>query len=223
MSDTHADDARHERRRAGWLIVACSALSVLMMSHHPTVSSDGGMGGFVAGVGSVAVVNQIVHGSLIALMLALVPAFLVLTRELGRSLAVRFGFVAHVTGVLWMSGAALIGGFATTALAARYAEANEAELEAARHAFRALSVLQHVLAEAGTFGLVLAVLGWSTAMVRWAGLGRWCGVLGVLVGVAPIAGLATGALRLHVHGMTSVLVALAVWWIGAAAQLIRGR
>jgi len=64
-----------------------------------------------------------------------------------------------------------------------------------------------------------AILLWSASVLRNGGLGRGIAMYGCIVTPPLIVLLAIGHLRLDVHGMTVVVVAHAVWFIVAGAQL----
>ena len=52
---------------------------------------------------------------------------------------------------------------------------------------------------------------------------RWLAIVGFVTGIAPAVALAVGAIRLDVHGMLLVVVAQAIWNLGAGIALIRGK
>src|SRR5438105_7176724 len=111
-TDGRADgDPLPSGRAAGVAIALASLLSVAFMATHPTVHARE-PADFVAAVGRRAVVNGVVHGSLIALVAVLVCGLSCLASRLGmNSVWVRAGLVAYGLGAIAEVAAALVNGF----------------------------------------------------------------------------------------------------------------
>src|SRR6188472_589789 len=125
---TRAIPANSNDKFAGILIAAASLLTVLMMAHHPVISSHD-MAEAAAEIARKAFVDRFVHGTLIALICVLLFGFMEFSSRLGLTQrSVRAGLLAYAIGTAAMIGAALISGFVVADLGLNYAGANEADL-----------------------------------------------------------------------------------------------
>jgi hypothetical protein len=199
-------------------IAAGSVLSVALMLFHPTTAGSGAAA--IEEMAREAARSGWVHGGLVALLALLLAGYAGLAHALGpRSPAVRAGVVAYLLGVLLLSGAALVNGFVVPRLAARYAGLPDPEIQPLVPLLRLCFQTNQTLAQAGTIALSAAIAAWSAVLLRRA---RAIGALGLFVGAAPIVGLVSGHLRLHLHGMGAVVLAQAVWGVCVAVWLARG-
>jgi hypothetical protein len=64
-----------------------------------------------------------------------------------------------------------------------------------------------------------AIILWSVSAFRNGGLGRSTAIYGCVTAPLAIVGIATGHLRLDVHGMTAVVLAHTIWFIAAGVNL----
>src|SRR5471032_566686 len=102
---------------AGAIILASALLSMIVVSHHPTVHTHNSEQ-ILRQVTEVGTMNEIVHGVLLAFMLALAYGFSIFSLRQGmhRQTTVA-GLIAYLCGAAAISGAALIDGFFTTMMA----------------------------------------------------------------------------------------------------------
>jgi hypothetical protein len=207
---------------SGLVLGAGALLSIFLMAHHPTAGSTG----LVAAVGEIArkaALSRFVHGGLIACMGLVLLGLVGLSDALGWRLArVRLAMMAYASGFLALAGAALVNGFIVEGLAERYLGAPDGEMEGVRDLLRLCFETNQTLARAGVMGFSAGILCWSLVLLQRAGWAKGIGALGLAAGVLPAAGLLTGHLRLHLHGMTAVVLAQAVWYVAVAAWLLRG-
>jgi hypothetical protein len=209
------------KRIAGGILAFGSILSVLAMAHHPSTASHD-MIDVAAEIASKARASQIVHGLLIAVLVASVFAFLDLCGTLDfRRPTVRAGFVAYAAGSGAMIGATLISGFLIPTLVARYEGEAAAALEALGHSLRLASVANRTLASFSVVAMSVAIFLVSSALLRGRRRSMVPGVLGMFVGVVPPAALLFGGLRLEVHGMSLVVALQCVWNVAVGVQLYR--
>jgi hypothetical protein len=209
-------------RAAGWALIGASILSVALMARHPSTGAHG-IGEALAEIVDESRETKVVHGGLIALMFVLVFGFLGLCERIGPGLVrVRLAAIAYVVGNLSFLGAAAVSGFVVPGVAERYGTGSHGELTSA-HGLLALCHLgNQSLAAIGTIATSAAIGLLSTRWVRQRGVLAAIGVLGILVGGAATAGILTGHLRLHVHGMGAVVLAQSVWSVAAGTLLLRG-
>lgn len=197
-------------------------LSVLLMSHHPHPRSHGSSS-FVAEVAALAGPAAAVHGGLVAVTVLQAFGFVGWARALGLQRAgARLGLVAYVLGALALVLAALLNGFATPALAARFADAGEDEARAVRVVLRFAWELNQALAGCGVLALAAATLAWSGTCVRLGRAWRWIGVAGLALGAGTGFALLAGQLRLDVHGFGLFVAAQGAWSLAAGVALALG-
>lgn len=216
-------NASPRERAAGWTLIGASILSVALMARHPSVGAHG-IAQALAEIVAESGETKVVHGGLIALMLALLFGFLGVCERVGpRLVGVRLGAIAYSVGILAFLGAAALSGFVVPGLAARYASGTDDELQSARGLLALCHLGNQSLAAIGTLATSAAIGLVSLRWVRQRGALAAIGALGILVAAAAIAGILTGHLRLHVHGMGAVVLAQSAWSVAAGALLLRGR
>lgn len=209
------------RRLAGWTLVVAAVLSLVAMSHHP-VGHGADPGAIMRSILEIAATSAVVHGSLIALMLATAWALLELSAWRGFSSAlVRAALPLYVIGVLAMIVAALVNGFVTTRIAARFIDADAAGQLQAQGLFALCWAINQTAAKFAVALFAGAIALWSLDFVRDRGGARALGIFGVAVAVACVAAL--GVVRLDVRGMLLVSVALAVWQAAVGVWMLRSR
>jgi hypothetical protein len=222
MTQPAVDGPGASQRPAGFVILAGSILSVFAMGHHPSVSGSGAAA--MAELAREAALARLVHGSLIALMVAMISGFWVFAERLDLSSGVvRLATVSYLVGVGAMIGAALISGFVVSGLGAWYAGAEPAAIEAASHLMVFGHASNQALAKLGVTAMSAAILLWSVRLTRRTGANRAIGWLGVAIGLVPPVLLAADQLRLDVAGMGGVVIAQGVWNLAIGVQLIRRR
>ncbi|MCL4865764.1 MAG: hypothetical protein KJZ47_07705, partial [Gemmatimonadales bacterium] len=194
------------QRPAGIAIVVGSLVSVFAMGHHPSVSSGGTEA--VAEAAREAAVAGVVHGGLIAMMVAMAYGLWVFAERLGLSAGiVRLGAVSYVLGLGAMLGATLISGFIVPGLSNHYAGggADLGTMEAARHLMTFGFVANQVLAKLGAVATSAAIVLWSVRLAGRAGANRAIGWFGMALGAELAALLLGGYLRLDVEGRRAVV------------------
>lgn len=221
-ADPPGHPARLSDRTMGILIGGASLLAIAMMAHHPATTSDT-MAGLVAEITRKAPAIKFVHGSLVALLAVLLFGFTEYSTRHGTNRPlVRAALVAYAIGVVATIGAALAEGFVATDLAMRYADAAAPALDSLRHSLRLCWYANQALADCGEFARAAAMLLWSVDLLRRGG-NRVLGAAGCAVGAAIPVAIATGMLRLNVHGALLAVVVTLAWNLGLALQLVRGK
>jgi hypothetical protein len=209
-------------RTLGALIGAATLLAILVMAHHP-VASAGNLPDLVAGIARKAVLNGVVHGTLIALLGVLLFAFAEFSARpaLDRPLA-RAALLAYAIGAGASMLAALINGVIVGALAQRYGDADAASLEHVRHLLRFCWQANQAFADTGEVARGIGIVLWSCALLR-SRRGVGVGIAGLVLGGVPALLVATGLLQLDLHGAMLALLAAAAWNLAIAVQLVRGK
>lgn len=190
-------------RFAGWLLLLTSALTVFGMANHPeTFSGYAGMG-------------QPLHGALIVTNILAFSAFaqFACSRGLTR-FPVIFGLVCLAAASIANALAGAINGFVVPELLSSSA-ADKAALALAWE-------LNQTLAHGAVWLTGSAFILWG-ADLAWAqnGRGRTAGMLGALVGLIPIAILASGLIEMKAGGAFIAYSVQSGFGLVAAWNLLR--
>jgi hypothetical protein len=203
--------------KAGNALIVGTVATFAMLLTHPT--GHDAMATAVAGGAQTA--NTIAHS------LAIAAECLILIGTLGLALALTphrdvsigaFGVCA--LGVVAYLIAGVIGGFIAPNVLARAVNAQGAERDTMMALVNFAGQVQMPFARVGAFLIAVAILVWSTLMVR--GRSRSLGAFGLLLGVFAVVGLAVTHGRLAIHGFGGqVMLGQAIWMVWAGARLRR--
>ncbi|HEY6986562.1 MAG TPA: hypothetical protein VH375_10810 [Rhodanobacteraceae bacterium] len=222
MTASYGGAASSEARNAGIALIATTLLAIVMMAHHPTAGSHDSAA-LAQQIRDTATLSRVVHGVLIAVIVAQLYVFLIFSERIGglRGLP-RAGLFAYAVGAMAMTGAALISGFLVSDLAAHYADMPADH--AATFADLALFAMtgNQVLAKLGVLAMSAGILAWSIALLRTRE-NRWLAFVGLLASLVPAVALLAGAIRLNVGGMMIVVLCQAAWNVAAGVFLIRAK
>lgn len=205
-------------RLIGWCLIALSILANVGMAHHPymTLSEPQAQ---IEQMAQIAGFTKHVHGVLILITLLYVWLF-TLYGAAKNTPVVWLGSVLFAAGGLAMAGGALISGFLTPAMMLS-AEVNTAEqVTIFEFQSRLLWQSNQMLAKAGTFAWLCALICWSSNMVRDNKLARWIGLAGLLIGSISLLGIATGKWHLDVKGMSLFVLVITAWFCALACYLL---
>src|SRR5262249_53646600 len=99
-----------------------------------------------------------------------------------------------------------------------------ADLGDSLHAMEEAShVISVSLVYFGIPAMSLAVLAWSSALLRRGGGSMAPGVTGLFCGLIPILAEATGHLPVSVHGFGAFVLLQSIWYVTVGVQMIRRR
>jgi hypothetical protein len=125
----------------------------------------------------------VVHGGFIVLQCVLMVCFVIWSRMLGsRRLAVVVGMVMFCVGCGALIGSMLLDGFVSPALEARYT----ADPGSARILLSFCGTLMRFLMPLGLMLQSVAMLSWSSVLLKEAGVTRAAGVFGVVCALTVI-------------------------------------
>lgn len=206
----------------GIVLIAAGAITVAAILHHPTGGGDTNAE-FVASIVEAGAMLRLVHGAMIALLLAIsygVTAY-VLRRGADRPLSLA-GLLTFVAGILVMMPAPLIDDFILPDFAAQ-AQANEKVMAAFPAVSRFAMDMLLAFAKASSVLISLGIVLLSLGMMHERGLMRWFGVAGVICVLPGALAILAGKLQLDLHGMTLITVVWCVWFIGLGMLLVRGK
>jgi len=214
------NDGAPDGRAAGVAIAFCALVTIVAISHHPTVSARAPAEALTQMV-NVAGTDRIVHGTLIAIMAILLYSFAIfsLRRGLHRQTSVA-ALIAYAAGIAAVIGAALIDGFLTPAIAERYAGAAPDAIKAAVPALVAGALMIQILTKFGFVAMSVAVAFWSADLVATPGVLRATGIMGFASGIVAIGVLAFAG-RLDPHSLSAIVIVQAIWYVAVAVLLVR--
>lgn len=207
-------------RFAGVILIVEALFSILAMLHHPEVTSTTAVGA-VSQISEFGGTARIVHAMMIAFLILNYYAITVFARAVHRKdRDMSLGLVIYSFAAVAMVGGPLISGFIMTSLADRYATFPPADQTVFKDLGRLAGASNQALEKFGTLGYAVAMVIWSVSLVRTSGFLRIVGICGLIIGTILSAAMILGY-ELDVHGMTVVVMLLALWYVLVAAWLLR--
>lgn len=207
---------------AGFVLVACALLMLVTMTHHPSVHTRSAAAAF-AEIGRFAAVDEAVHGTLIALITALVYAFAVFSLRRGfNDQTALAGLVAYAVGSLALIGAGLIDGFVIPGIVGAYRGEAASALTGGVAVLRLCGSAIQAATAFGFAAISVAIGSWSIGLFRvpLAPVRAAAGV-GSLAAVVPIVVFVASGSVFTAHGLVWLLLPQAVWYVVIGALLIR--
>jgi hypothetical protein len=215
-----ADSWAPSGKVAGYAIGSCALLTMLAIAMHPQAASRN-VGDFVIAVARLTPMLRIVHGTVIAFMLALLYGFTVYSLRRGlRREAVVGALVAYAAGVGVLILAALIDGFLIPLVAARYAGVPPDVLRVGAGVLTLCGAAIQVLSKFGVIAMSAAIALWSTDLLRSGGALRIAGIVGCAAALIPV-GVLFAAGQLVPMTLTIIVVAQGIWYLTIATLLVR--
>lgn len=205
-------------RRAALALMTGTVATLVTMSFHPSGADTL----HTASAGGQNYLVRAVHALAIGALPFMTVGMLALTLRMRhwRDLAV-LAFVTYSLAIVAILIAAAMSGLVSPALAELRARTPEGEQRMVMQLFHMSGVLNQAFAKIYVVLTGLAFMGWSLAMRAEPEFPRALGVLGILVGLVGIVGVASGHLRLTVHGFGAVVVAQSVWVLWTATVMRR--
>ncbi|MEO1172741.1 MAG: hypothetical protein AAFX94_11940, partial [Myxococcota bacterium] len=203
-------------RIASAVLFSVSALSLLAMLHHPTVSSES-FEHALQEIERERGLNASVHGAMIVFTALYYWAFSVLTKAIDSPWA-QWGQLAAALASALLIGAAIVSGFLFPEFAASL-QARSIPEETARPLMRLLRSTNLTLAELGIAAYALAMCSWGAALMRHS---RRLGALGLGLGLA-IGAAVVFDVRWGVFATTLFAAALAAWSTAAGIWMWRSK
>jgi hypothetical protein len=202
----------------GGALIAGALAGMVTMLMHPTGSQ------LLADVQHVAPVALAVH----ALALAAIPVSffgaLGLTRVLAADGESAIGaLVAYGMAQVAVMIAAVASGLLQPAIFSHIVSSTGAERDLAMAFAQYTGSVNQAFAKVYVMASSAAILVWSAAIIAHGRLARGAGVLGVVVALLAIFGVAVGHVRLDVHGFGAVVLTQGLWTITIGVLLLRKR
>jgi hypothetical protein len=190
------------------------------MAHHPSVETHTAAEA-IREIGRIGSINEVVHGTMIAIVVALLFGLTVFSIRRGLAKeAVLGGLIAQAIGTGTTIVAAMTSGFLIPEIAARYASASPQGLQFAVQVISICGTVVQLFSKLGEVGLTLAIVLWSVDLVRTPGYVRMTAILGFAAGAFAVAMLLFGG-SLTPRTLGSIVLAQAIWYFAVGALLIR--
>jgi hypothetical protein len=213
------NDISTDRQRRG--LAAAFALwalaSLTLLANHPA-GHPGSFADLLKDEAAHLFINRVVHGGFSITLVALIICFVFLSRLLGSARpSVVIGLVCYCVGCSALIASMVLDGFATPAIAVRFAGTED--LQSAKALFILLGTLIGFLLPAGLLFQSVAMLSWSSVIVKGPGLRRAVGLFGLAVAILlMVAIFATPALK-AAHVILGGIALQSFWYLAIAALL----
>ena len=215
------DDISTRRARHGLAaaFALCALASLTLLAIHPS----GAAGSFLALLKDEAshqVIDGVVHGGFIVTLVALIICFAFLSRFLGSAkVPVVIGLVCFCTGCGALIASMVLDGFATPAIAVRFATADD--LQPAKTLFILFGTLIGFLMPMGVLFQSVAMLSWSWVLVKGSGLQRAVGAFGLAAAISLIVAVFAVPPAMAAHIVLGGIILQSIWYLAIAALLLK--
>ena len=132
----------------------------------------------------------------------------------------QFAFTAYSLAVVAVMLAAIADGLVGPALLRKTVGAGDAALQAVRIAFDYNFQLNQACAKLFVVGASLAIIAWSYALAALGAYERRIAWFGWFVGLASMAALFSGHVRMTAHGFGAIVLAQALWNIALGVSML---
>jgi hypothetical protein len=203
-------------RKSGIALITGSAFGLVTMAIHPTA----------AGIATrpeyehLALVSGAAHSiGIISFALVFLGAWGLTLRLNSSDRFAVAGLVAYAAGAVSGVIAAAISGYIEPAIMLRMTRDVPVAASQWRIAIDVLFQVNQAFARIFAIAASAAVVFWSAAALRNARLGRGLATYGCLIAPVIMVGVLIGHIRMDVHGFGAIVVAQAIWFVGAGAHL----
>jgi hypothetical protein len=211
------DDISGQRRGLAAAFLVCALASLALLASHPG-GNPGSFADLIKDEAAHQLIDGVVHGGFVITLVALTICFVFLSRLLGSAgTSVVIGLVCFCVGCGALTASMVLDGFATPAIAARYAAADD--LQPAKTLFILVGTLIRFLMPMGLLFQFVAMLSWSWAIVKRPGLSRAVGLLGSVVAVILIVAIFAIPTAMAAHVILAAIALQAIWYLAIAALL----
>ncbi len=208
-----------DNRLGGIALILGATASVATMVFHPTH--------FSAIASAEAITHQVrvllaVHALALLSVPVVVFGFVGLTWCIGwERPGSLFAFIAYCLSAIAIMFAGIADGLINAALIQKMLSADEASRGLLRAALEYNFQLNQACAKVFVFGTSLAIISWSIAIVRIGPFKRVIGGAGFFVGVAELAVLLSGSVRLDAHGFGLIIFLQAIWMVAVGVSMLQ--
>ena len=208
---------------AGLILIFSVLGSFIAAAHHPVIKARG-TNEFFARLKESSFTDRLVHGLLIAFIVAQLFAFCRFTRRQGVDRApVLLGLILYALGAVAMIGAALVDGFLVPAVGESYLSAPQSTADMGFALLRFCSIAIQLFTKSGVILISAAILSWSVSLIRGGRGPILAAVAGVAAVLLQVYILAYGGPAITAHTIVLVVAAMAVWYCAIGLLLIGGQ
>jgi hypothetical protein len=205
---------------AGIALVLSAILSLIAILHHPTLATVQGAEEAARAIHSLAAMDKLVHGALMAIFSVQAIGFYYFSARLGFDRpAILAGFMAYALGTIILFIPTTLDGFVTPDLNdACMASPNCGTLPSGVIGLIAIAIQDFTMIS--LVATSSATLSWSTALVRFPGwMNRAAGCIGFACGVAPLAVFGFFSVYLRPDNLAAIVLAPLIWTLTAGALM----
>jgi hypothetical protein len=221
--ENQAANASHPRL-GGALLAVTALLSLAFVMHHPVVQAHNDIAAVAADVRSVARVDRIVHGGLMAIYGVQALGFYLFSRWLGFGRpAVAAGFLAFAAGVVVMIIPATLDGFVTPDIMEACLNAPGGCAAADASMSRLVAIMIQDFTKIALVAVSLGGACWSLALLLGKGVSnRIGGAVGFIFAGVPTFQLLFSAVYLQPGNLAGIILAQVLWSLTAASLMFLG-
>lgn len=213
------DDIFKERRCLAAAFSLCALASLTLLASHPS-GSPGRFADLVRDEAAHQVIDGVVHGSFVVTLVALIICFVLWSRFVGLAKPpVVIGLVCFCVGCGALIASMVLDGFATPAIAVRFASTDD--LQPAKTLFVLVGTLIRFLMPMGLLFQFVAMLSWSSVIVKGPGLARAVGLVGLVTPIFLVVALFAVPSVMAAHVILAGVALQAIWYLAIAALLFK--
>jgi hypothetical protein len=208
-----------QRRGLAAAFTVCALASLTLLANHPN-GSPGGFADLIKNEAAHQVIDGVVHGGFVATLVALIICFVLWSRFLGLAKpTVVIGLVCFCVGCGALIASMVLDGFATPAIAVRFAGTDD--LQPAKTLFVLVGTLIRFLMPMGLLFQFVALLSWSSVIVKGPGFARAVGLVGPLVAIFLVVAIFAVPSQMAAHVILAGVALQAIWYLAIAALLFK--
>jgi hypothetical protein len=213
------DDTFKERRCLAAAFSLCALASLTLLASHPS-GSPGRFADLVRDEAAHQVIDGVVHGGFVVTLVALIICFVLWSRFVGLAKPpVVIGLVCFCVGCGALIASMVLDGFATPAIAVRFASTDD--LQPAKTLFVLVGTLIRFLMPMGLLFQFVAMLSWSSVIVKGPGLARAVGLVGLVAPIFFVVAIFTVPSVMAAHVILAGVALQAIWYLAIAALLFK--
>ena len=207
------------QRNAAIILITVNVLSLFAMLHHPVAHGDSHTG-FMQSLISMAGLNQLVHGALIATTLITWLCLVEFSAHNFKKALVRNAILLYSLGSFAMVGAALTNGFVIIRLAEQLTQSSN-ELQAASPLlFQMTWAINQTLTAFAVIAMCAGIAAWSIHLLSGTKHARILGIAGLVMVAVQIGMQWVHHGNYDVHQMLIFVVWHAAWCIAIAFLML---
>lgn len=212
-------------RFAGAVLALTAFLTLVAVLHHPVLHGPRNMNfiEIARGLQAVALMDRVIHGSLIAILSLQLVSLYVFSTGLGlRRPIIAAGLMAYAAGVVLMVIPSMLDGFVTpdlaTACLARLYGCNATDVSV----FTLVSLMIQNLTKVALVAMAVGIFCWSIALLLGRDrIDRASGLIGMPLAAAPVIIFMSSNIHLGPENLAGIIASQVAWNLIVAFHLVR--